>query len=62
MIHAIENYLMFDFDIYEATSQSKWCNDSVAKLTATIDEAFYGGKKEVLHKLLEDFETTNLEI
>lgn len=62
VIHAIENYLMFDYDIYEATHKSKWCSDAVEKLTASIDKAFYSGKKEVMKKLLKAFNTDNEDI
>jgi len=62
VIHAIKNFTMFDYDIYNATSQSAGCSEMIAKITSDIDNVFLKGTLNDKLFLLNRFAVINPDI
>lgn len=45
VVHAIDDFKMFDYDIYDATNKSDGCKEAVKSLTDLIDDIWDSGDK-----------------
>ena len=62
VIHAIDDFKDFDYDIYNATSKSDGCAAMVKNLTDEIDETWATGEPLFIYSMLEKFGATNMNI
>lgn len=63
VINAIEDFRMFDADIWQTTSNSSdACAQKIVEVTNQIDQIFKNGTQQELESMLKTFKSQNLKV
>ena len=62
VVHAIDDFYMFDYDLQDAANKTENCTDRIRWLTYAVDSVWHSGQPAEIRNMLQHFGATNMDV